>query len=92
MYQNILINKQCVTMKRREPGKGLSPNSTSNVKINKGLFLLRGDTHVTSTLRGVGGRQKSDVIGHRVGGLASVLDVQCFFIIIIIIIIISKEN
>ena len=51
-------------------------------------FVLRGDTHMTSTLGGGRGglRQKWDVIGRRgIGGLVSILDVKFVFVFV-------KEN
>ena len=53
----------------------------TNISYNElGLNHIRGDTHITSTLRRVGGiRVKWDVVGRR--GLASILGVQSLFFI-----------
>ena len=64
---------------------GLCQKWTYVLQLNRKLTchdLLRGDTHMKSTLMGYGvggGWQKWDVIRHRVWGVASVLDIQSLF-------------
>ena len=68
-------------------------NQIKNMNVQRATKwgnYLRGDTHITSTLRGGGGgvggvKQKWDVIGRKWVGLASIFEVQSLFFLI-------KEN